>query len=304
MGESERFQIEATGETVGEAKWTALRELEKLQPGIDKAAVQFQVLSEGERGLLGVGYTPARVLASVDPAATVAPAPAPAEEPASELGGEVREILQQILEAIGVASRVELREDDESLVATVAGRELGLVIGKHGQTIDAIQYLVNAIVWRAHGDERKPVVVDVGSGGGAPGIPLAVALPEREVTLLESSRRKCEFLERWARELPNARVVCGRAEEQPLDSWEVAVAKALAPPTVAAEWCLPLVAPGGAAILYAGPSAEGARVARVAGQLGAELAESPPGLLVLRKLEPTPAGFPRRPGVARKRPLA
>ena len=147
-------------------------------------------------------------------------------------------------------------------------------------------------------------IVDVGSGGGAPGIPLAVALPEWEVTLLESSRRKCEFLERWARELPNARVVCGRAEEQPLDSWEVAVAKALAPPTVAAEWCLPLVAPGGAAILYAGPSAEGARVARVAGQLGAELAESPPGLLVLRKLEPTPAGFPRRPGVARKRPLA
>ena len=147
-------------------------------------------------------------------------------------------------------------------------------------------------------------IVDVGSGGGAPGIPLAVALPEREVTLLESSRRKCEFLERWARELPNARVVCGRAEEQPLDSWEVAVAKALAPPTVAAEWCLPLVAPGGAAILYAGPSAEGARVARIAGQLGAELAESPPGLLVLRKLEPTPAGFPRRPGVARKRPLA
>ena len=147
-------------------------------------------------------------------------------------------------------------------------------------------------------------IVDVGSGGGAPGIPLAVALPEWEVTLLESSRRKCEFLERWARELPNARVVCGRAEEQPLDSWEVAVAKALASPTVAAEWCLPLVAPGGAAILYAGPSAEGARVARVAGQLGAELAESPPGLLVLRKLEPTPAGFPRRPGVARKRPLA
>ena len=147
-------------------------------------------------------------------------------------------------------------------------------------------------------------IVDVGSGGGAPGIPLAVALPEWEVTLLESSRRKCEFLERWARELPNARVVCGRAEEQPLDSWGVAVAKALASPAVAAEWCLPLVAPGGAAILYAGPSAEADRVARVAGQLGAELAESPPGLLVLRKLEPTPAGFPRRPGVARKRPLA
>ena len=147
-------------------------------------------------------------------------------------------------------------------------------------------------------------VVDVGSGGGAPGIPLAQALPDREVTLLEATRRKCDFLERWARELPNAQVVCGRAEEQPVDSWGVAVAKALAPPPVAAEWCLPLVKPGGAAVLYVGPTAQADRVARVAEQLAAELEESPPGLLVLRKLGPTPPGFPRRPGVARKRPLA
>jgi 16S rRNA (guanine527-N7)-methyltransferase len=147
-------------------------------------------------------------------------------------------------------------------------------------------------------------IVDVGSGGGAPGIPLAHALPEREVTLLEATRRKCDFLERWARELPNARVVCGRAEEQRVDSWGVAVAKALAPPPVAAEWCLPLVEPGGAAVLYVGPTAQADRVALVAGQLAAELVESPPGLLVLRKLGPTPPGFPRRPGVARKRPLA
>ena len=147
-------------------------------------------------------------------------------------------------------------------------------------------------------------VVDVGSGGGAPGIPLAQALPDREVTLLEATRRKCDFLERWARELPNAQVVCGRAEEQPVDSWGVAVAKALAPPPVAAEWCLPLVKPGGAAVLYVGPTAQADRVGLVAEQLAAELEESPPGLLVLRKLGPTPPGFPRRPGVARKRPLA
>lgn len=147
-------------------------------------------------------------------------------------------------------------------------------------------------------------IVDVGSGGGAPGIPLAVALPEREVTLVESNRRKCEFLEHWARELPNVRVICGRAEELPVDSFGVALAKALAPPPVAAEWCLPLVVPGGAAILFAGPSAERERVARVAELLGGELAAGLPGLLVLRKLEPTPEGFPRRPGVARKRPLA
>ncbi|HEV8097820.1 MAG TPA: RsmG family class I SAM-dependent methyltransferase [Gaiellaceae bacterium] len=148
-------------------------------------------------------------------------------------------------------------------------------------------------------------IVDVGSGGGAPGIPLAHALPEREVTLLEATRRKCDFLERWTADLPNLRVVCGRAEEQPLDAWGVAVAKALAPPPVAAEWCLPLVAPGGAAVLFVGPTAQAEQVARVAELLAAELElESPPGLLVLRKARPTPPGFPRRPGVARKRPLA
>jgi 16S rRNA (guanine527-N7)-methyltransferase len=148
-------------------------------------------------------------------------------------------------------------------------------------------------------------IVDVGSGGGAPGIPLAHALPDRAVTLLEATRRKCDFLDRWTAELPNLRVVCGRAEEQSLDAWGVAVAKALAPPPVAAEWCLPLVAPGGAAVLYVGPTAQADRVAQVAELLAAELEpDSPPGLLVVRKLEPTPPGFPRRPGVARKRPLA
>jgi 16S rRNA (guanine527-N7)-methyltransferase len=152
--------------------------------------------------------------------------------------------------------------------------------------------------------EFEGPIIDVGSGGGAPGIPLAVRFPDREVTLLEANRRKCEFLERWALELPNVRVVRGRAEEQPVDSWGVAVAKALAPPPVAAEWCLPLVVPDGAAILFVGRSADSDRVRRVAEQLGAELEASPPGLLVLSKLVPTPPGFPRRPGVARKRPLA
>ena len=147
-------------------------------------------------------------------------------------------------------------------------------------------------------------IVDVGSGGGAPGIPLAVALPERQVTLLEANGRKCAFLREVARSFPNVTVVQGRAEEQETDRFGVAIAKALAPPPVAAEWCLPLVAPGGAAVLFVGPSAEVDRVAQVAEQLAAERAESLPGLLVLRKLGPTPEGFPRRPGVARKRPLA
>jgi 16S rRNA (guanine527-N7)-methyltransferase len=144
-------------------------------------------------------------------------------------------------------------------------------------------------------------IVDVGSGGGAPGIPLAASLPDRQVTLLEANGRKCEFLRRWAP--PNARVVEGRAEEQETDAFGVAVAKALAPPPVAAEWCLPLVRPGGAAVLWVGPSADVDRVARAAQQLGGELDAGDEGFLVLRKLAPTPAGFPRRMGVSRKRPL-
>jgi 16S rRNA (guanine527-N7)-methyltransferase len=145
-------------------------------------------------------------------------------------------------------------------------------------------------------------IVDVGSGGGAPGIPLAVSLPDREVTLLEANRRKCDFLRRWAP--PNAAVLHGRAEEQENDFHGVAVAKALAPPPVAAEWCLPLVRPEGAVILWVGPTADTKRVARVAARLGGELAEARNGLLILRKIELTPEGFPRRTGVARKRPLA
>jgi 16S rRNA (guanine527-N7)-methyltransferase len=144
-------------------------------------------------------------------------------------------------------------------------------------------------------------IVDVGSGGGVPGIPLAASLPDREVTLLEANGRKCDFLSRWAP--PNARVLRGRAEEQETDVFGLAVAKALAPPPVAAEWCLPLVRPGGAAVLWVGETADAGLVARAAERLGADLAAED-GFFILHKFAPTPDGFPRRTGVARKRPLA
>ena len=146
-------------------------------------------------------------------------------------------------------------------------------------------------------------IVDVGSGGGAPGIPLAAALPNRQVTLLEANGRKCAFLRETALEFPNVTVVQGRAEEQQTDRFGVAVAKALAPPPVAAEWCLPLVVPGGAVVLYVGPSADAAAVSRAAERLGGGPIDQLPGLLVLHKVAPTPPGFPRRPGLAKKRPL-
>ena len=147
-------------------------------------------------------------------------------------------------------------------------------------------------------------VVDVGSGGGSPGLPLAVELPARAFTLLEAERRKCRFLERFAGELANVEVIWGRAEQQPVDTYGVALAKALAKPPVAVELCLPLVAPGGAAVLWLGESADRGQVARAAEILGGSLESDAGGLVVVRKLEPTPAGFPRRPGVAKKRPLA
>jgi 16S rRNA (guanine527-N7)-methyltransferase len=145
-------------------------------------------------------------------------------------------------------------------------------------------------------------LVDVGSGGGAPGIPLALELPDREVVLLEAQQRKCRFLEQWAP--PNAQVVCGRVEEQGVDWAGAAVAKALAPPPVAAEWCLPLVRPGGAVVLFVGETAGLEAVARVAEQIGGGEPEDHGGLLLVHKVAPTPPGFPRRPGMARKRPLA
>jgi 16S rRNA (guanine527-N7)-methyltransferase len=145
-------------------------------------------------------------------------------------------------------------------------------------------------------------IVDIGSGGGSPGIPIAAALPEREVVLLEAARRKCDFLEQWAP--PNARVVWGRAEEQEVETFGVALAKALASPPVAVELCLPLVRTGGVAILWLGPSADLAAVARVSEQLGGGPPVVRDGLVLVPKVAPTPAGFPRRPGMAKKRPLA
>jgi 16S rRNA (guanine527-N7)-methyltransferase len=147
-------------------------------------------------------------------------------------------------------------------------------------------------------------IVDVGSGGGTPGIPLAASLPDREVTLLEAERRKCEFLEGWTPELPNLRVVWGRAEEQPLETYGAAVAKALAHPPTAAEWCLALVREGGAVVLWVGPSVDEGAVATAAARVAGGLEPAPKGFLVIRKTGPTPPGFPRRVGVARKRPLA
>ncbi len=152
MSDASVITVEATGETVGEAKWAALRELESLVPGLDRETVQFQVVSEGERGLLGVGFTPAHVIASTetDESATAIAAGAPAAD------GPL-EIVERIAAGIGAEISASARERDGVVTVTCSGADVALFIGKHGQTIDAIQYLANAIT-RAQGGEHEVVV--------------------------------------------------------------------------------------------------------------------------------------------------
>ena len=160
---SGEVSVEATGETVGEAKWAALREIERIAPGIDRDGVRFQIVSEGERGLLGVGYSPARVVATVDRP--------PEPQPAAESGGEgddrgegehaiARALLERVVATLGLDAAVRVEEDDEEVRATVTGADLGVLIGRHGQMIDSLQYLANALAHRAMGEGRRRIVVD------------------------------------------------------------------------------------------------------------------------------------------------
>jgi spoIIIJ-associated protein len=149
--------IEATGETVGEAKWAALRELEQRHPALDKGAVRFEVVSEGERGLLGVGYEPARVVAHL-PADAVAVA-AVAEEGQGQ-AGDARQLVSRVVSTLGVDGTLDVVEDKDTITITVSAADAGVLIGRHGQTIDALQYLLNVIAYRAYGEAKKDVVVD------------------------------------------------------------------------------------------------------------------------------------------------
>ena len=161
-------------------------------------------------------------------------------------------------------------------------------------------------------------LVDVGSGGGFPGLALAAALPALEVTLVESERRKAEWLVSVSEIFPNVRVVHARSEDVARRSragWDVATARALAPAPAALELCAPLVGDPGAVVLWAGRDDD--ETDRRADAAAAELGLAPgrrravapfPGadrrLAVHRRIAPTPARFPRRPGRATKRPLA
>ena len=162
-------------------------------------------------------------------------------------------------------------------------------------------------------------LADLGSGAGLPGLPLAIALPRSSVALVESASRKCEFLERAiaACEVANARVVHTRVETWPegLAAFDLVTARALAPLGVVVEYAAPLLTVGGTLMAWRGrrdPDAEEA-AARAAAEVGLEPGEvrqmqpyrgaGHRYLHLMSKVRETPSGFPRRPGMATKRPL-
>lgn len=166
---------------------------------------------------------------------------------------------------------------------------------------------------------RARVIVDIGAGAGFPGLPLAVALPDSEVVLVDSQARKCGFIDRVreAARIDNTRVVCARAEEWPegIGAHDLVVARAVGRQVVVLEYAAPLLRLGGTAVDWRGVRDvhEEQAAASAAVQLGMELraihrVEPFEGvrdhhLHVYAKRSETPDRFPRRVGMARKRPL-
>jgi 16S rRNA (guanine527-N7)-methyltransferase len=162
-------------------------------------------------------------------------------------------------------------------------------------------------------------IADLGSGGGFPGLALAIASPDAVVALVESVRRKCAFLRFAAQqlELANVEVVNARAEAWPegLNGHDVVTARALAPLPVLVEYGAPLLRVGGALVAWKGhrdaaDEADGAAAAALVGMSDPEAHRVTPfegagerHLYLSSKVSPTPSGYPRREGMARKRPI-
>ena len=141
---------EGEGASLGEAKWSAIRALEPEFPGLEADDVEFEVLDEGDAD----SGRPARVRATVDESSWEEDEDLP-DAPTERL----REMLSRVALGFGLRASVEVEETDEEIRATVNGEDLGLLIGKHGATIDALQHLAGRIAFRGS-DDRKAVVVD------------------------------------------------------------------------------------------------------------------------------------------------
>ena len=174
----------------------------------------------------------------------------------------------------------------------------------------AARHVLDALAGLPAVDAAPPgPLADVGSGGGLPGLVLAVVRPARETHLIEATARKAAFIAAAAGELGlRLQVHAERSEDlgrgELRDACACVVARALAPPPVAAELCLPLCRPGGRLVLWSREPA-GEELAFAARELAGEVrVPECPGVLVIGKLGATPERFPRRPGMAAKRPLS
>jgi spoIIIJ-associated protein len=146
----EELSVEAVGETLGEAKWAAMKELEPRFPGITADCVRFEVVEEP-----GPEAGTARVRAEVDEDAWRDAAEVIPEEPAER----VRALVARVVHELGLRATVDIEESEEEIRATVNGDDLGLLIGKHGSTIDAVQHLAFRAAFRGR-EGRKQVTVD------------------------------------------------------------------------------------------------------------------------------------------------
>ena len=141
--------VEASGESLGEAKWAAMKQLEPRFPGITAECVRFEVIEEPETG------GSARVRGEVDEDAWREAAEIIPEEPAER----VRAVVARVVHAFGLQATVDVEETEDEIRATVNGEDLGLMIGKHGSTIDAVQHIAFRAAFRGR-ETRKQVTVD------------------------------------------------------------------------------------------------------------------------------------------------
>jgi spoIIIJ-associated protein len=150
--------VEAEGTSAGTAKWAAMKQLEQRFPGIEVEQVEFELLEERPAGPdAPEGY--ARVEARPDLEAWRA-----AEKEFTwpdEPTERVRAIVRRTIAYLGIRASVDVEESDEEVRANVSGPELGLLIGKHGQTIDSLQFVCSQAAFRGL-EERKRVVIDAG----------------------------------------------------------------------------------------------------------------------------------------------
>jgi spoIIIJ-associated protein len=152
---SEEIHAEAEGADAEEARSRALAEIKRQAPWIDEESVSVQLVEEGERGLLGIGSRPARAVA-------FARVPDPPTREESELASSLRAYAELIVRSIAPDSRVELSEEAEAISISFSGGDLGILIGRRGQTVDAIEQLANAIAHNREGRDVKRVSVDAG----------------------------------------------------------------------------------------------------------------------------------------------